>query len=166
MNAISSLLAIFSLGLLHPASILGEQPTAKSKDTSTEHRADAYADVPPDQKPYGLVRANHVTTNHAKKSSVVVRHSPGAPKNPASTRVPETPSEKLVAMEKPVAINTPGMSQTTSARAPIRITSTSLLPIKKDSLPHRGPGPGSIGGPANFSAKNGGINGTAVKRHP
>jgi hypothetical protein len=167
MNAISSFLAIFSLALLLPEAVLGELPDPKSKDISSEHRDEAHADVPRDQKPFGLVRTHHVKDHHAdKKSSPVVRHHPPASKDHAPAKVPETALEKSVAMEKPAGNYTPGTSLTTSARAPIRTTSTSLVPIKKDSKPHRGPGPSSIGGPANLSAKNGGIDGTAVKRHP
>jgi hypothetical protein len=39
-----------------------------------------------------------------------------------------------------------------------------VLGIRNDSVPHRGPGPASISGTTNVSAKNGGINGTGMAR--
>jgi hypothetical protein len=70
---------------------------------------------------------------------------------------PVLPEAQKGSIEKPVVISPP----------PTAINKTPSLPnnsaiwTKNDSLPHRGPGTASIGGPA--SVKNPGINGTEMK---
>jgi hypothetical protein len=90
-----------------------------------------------------------------------------ADKNAGTTRSQPAPlttpsAVEKVPTEKPVVVSSPqnSLPQTAISKTPILPNNVANW-TRNDSVPHRGPGTASLGGPANL--KNTGINGTEMK---
>jgi hypothetical protein len=85
------------------------------------------------------------------------------PSQPAPLTTPS--ALEKVSTEKPVVVSTPqnSLPQTAITKIPISPNNTAIW-TKNDSMPHRGIGSSTLGGPAN--GKNTGINGTEMKIRP
>jgi hypothetical protein len=153
----------------------GAQSRSDKGQADSKHPDDNKADRPPSQKISPAGKARTTTGPHAGLRSPQPAQASGVhpgdrPVNDTATRntTPSAAGLPSLGLNKPaVAAKAGSTINPTGSFRSLPLAGLSTPPPPKQVVPHTGPGPATIGGPANSSARTTAVlDGTGMKRKP